>query len=469
MNLPNTSELSLYQITHTLDSVPPPLTVEASTFRSWVETLIQFLIKQRIKATVWVKLPNNTHWLAPLESYQQEGLAIDIYLCTVSDNNKASPNKSSASTKVNSINNGMIPIVLEASSQLKREYFCLIFSPEICSLIIAQEQIFPSGQENSSGRLQPSYLKLIYSFDLEVINKVITEIKQVITITDNTPIELLTNEALSFPLPSSIQGNLLSQLWHSYLNDFQLNKEISKTDKISQAEASSSVPNFQLNEDFLNGLARELSIPLSSMKTALRLLESMQHKREPRQRYLNLLKKECDRQNSLITGLQELAQLNQSVEENDLCVELEDLVPGIVSTYQPIAEEQGILLGYTIAAGLPSVACPSAWLRQIIRNLLHNSLKFTSTQGQVYVKATLKDNQVELVVSDTGMGIERSDLPKIFDNFYRGRNVTGEETAGPGLGLAVVRQLVEQCGGKIAVNSQVGKGTIFRIALPIVI
>ncbi|ACK68028.1 histidine kinase [Rippkaea orientalis PCC 8801] len=468
MNPPITSELSLYQLTQSLACPPPSLTVKASTLRTWVETLIQFLIQQKIEATIWAKLPNNLTWLSPLESYQQEGLAQSIYLCSIGNNHKTSPGKSSISVTDSLSNTGIISIVLEASSQLKREYFCLIISPQLCSLILAQEKSSSSAQESPSGQLQSSLLKLVYSFDLQIIEPIFTAIKQGISITDTTPAELLTDSVLPFRLPSAIDGSLLTQLWYAYLNANLLSSELSTPEKSSTKESSALVSSVALNEDFLNALARELSTPLTNIKTALRLLESMQHKREPRQRYINLIKGECDRQNSLINGLQDLAQLNHRVEKTDSCVKLEDLVPGIVSTYQPIAEEQGIRLGYTIAAGLPPVACPSAWLRQILRNLLHNSLKFTGAEGRVYVQAALKGEEVELIVTDTGIGIEHSDLAKIFENFYRGRNTIGEDTAGPGLGLAIVRQLINQCGGKIAVTSQVGKGTIFRIALPVV-
>ncbi len=468
MNSPIISEHSLYQLTQTLDISTPCLTVKPNIFKSWVETLIQFLINQKIQATIWVKIPLVPQWLAIIESYQQEELAEKIYLCSINDSNELTTSHSSTSSSASISENEITPIVLEASSQLKREYFCLILSPQLCSLILAQESSITSEDKPSNHQLKSSRLKLVYSFEPLVIKTVLEGIKQGITITDTTPVELMTDCVLSFPLPTTIDTGLLTQLWHQYLND-SLGQNTSNLDQEESLVVGSPVYQSQINEKFLNSLTRELSTPLTNIKTALRLLESMQHKREPRQRYLDLLKKECDRQNSMINSLQELAQLNQLAEENDVCVKLEDLVPGIVSTYQPIAEEQGISLGYTIPAGFPPVACPSAWLRQILRNLLHNSLKFTPPEGRVYVKAFLKTNGVELIVSDTGIGIEESDLPKIFNTFYRGRNIIGEDTAGSGLGLAMVRQLVDQCGGKITVNSQVRKGTIFKMTLPVVI
>ena len=468
MNPQITSELSLYQLTQSLDTPPPSLVVNASTFKGWINTLIQFLINQRISATVWVKLPPTPQWLSIIESYQLEELAKQIYICEIDRINDTPTAKSSSSSRIYDTDNGMTPIVLETSSQLKREYFCLILSPQLCSLILVQEQSVSSRKDASSKLLEPSMLKMVYSFDPMSVETVLIGIKQAITITDTTPVELMDNSVLPFPFPKAIDSHLLTQLWHQYLNNNQSIQQTSNADKDVSLQVSSPTCNFTVDENFLNALTREISTPLTNIKTALRLLESMQHKREPRQRYLNLLKGECDRQTSLINSLQELAQLPRLAEENDICVKLEDLVPGIVSIYQPIANEQGIALGYTIPAGLPPIACPSAWLRQILRNLLQNSLKFTLSQGRVYVQASLKSEEVELIVSDTGIGIEQSDLPKIFNIFYRGRNTMGEDTTSSGLGLAMVRQLINQCGGKITVSSQVRKGTVFKMLLPIV-
>ncbi|WP_124975653.1 DICT sensory domain-containing protein [Aphanothece sacrum] len=466
MNISSTPELSLYQLAQSPDTSLAALSVRATTFRMLVETITQLLLEQQISATLWVKLPPNPRWWTTLEAYQQEGLAQQIYRCNINRDNGTPLTRSTSSTNAYTPKNGITPIVLEASSQLKREYFCLILSPQLCSLILAQEQI-PSGEEPSSEQIEPSLLKLIYSFEPSIIQRVLTGIRRVITITDTTPPELLADSVVAFPLPQSIETKVLNKLLYQHLKTFESQAVSSPSDKDNTAELSLKINSFGLKDDFINALTRELSIPLTNMKTALSLLDSMQHKREPRKRYLNLLQEECDRQNSLITGLQELAQLNQPLDERELSVKLEDVVPGIVSIYQPIAEEKGIILGYTIPAGFPPVACPHIWLKQILRNLLNNSLKFTHSSGRVNVQAILKSEAVELVVSDTGIGIENSDLPKVFESFYRGRNASTEDTTGPGLGLAIVHHLVERCGGTINVNSYIGKGTVFKITLPI--
>jgi hypothetical protein len=147
-------------------------------------------------------------------------------------------------------------------------------------------------------------------------------------------------------------------------------------------------------------------------------------------------------------------------------VQLTDIVPGVVSTYQPIAQEKGIQLGYNLSAGLPAVSCLETSLRQIIINLLRNSLKYTPTGGEVMVRGTLQGEYVQLAISDTGIGLAASEIPRIFDSFYRGRSTTSEDT-GAGLGLTIVKQLLRRCGGSITVTSQLGEGSTFKVLLPV--
>ncbi|EAZ92138.1 DICT sensory domain-containing protein [Crocosphaera chwakensis] len=457
MNPPSTSELSLYQLTQSTDPNLSPLIVSASTFREWVDTVIQFLIDEEIQATVWAKLPPNSRWWTTLDSYYQEGLSQQIYRCTISRTGGTAPGRHSASGASPSQDN-FTPIVLETNTQLRREHFCLILSPKLCSLILAQEQI-PAEEDPPSGLLEPTVLKVVYSFNPAIIRKVLSGLKHLITITDTTPVEVLSDSVLSFPLPTTVEATLVTKLWCRLLrHSLSVNPN-----NLSETARPVAQQSLTLGEEFLKPLTTELSTPLTNMKTALRLLESKQHKRDIRQRYIDLLKRECDRQNTLLIGLQDLLQLNQSLGDAEPTVHLGEVVPGIVSTYQAIAEEKGITLGYTIPPGFPPVACPNVWLRRILQNIIHNSLKFTSEGGRISVQAALKSEGVEISVSDTGMGIEQSDLPKLFDSFYRGRNTLNRNLEGVGLGLTIAHHLIEKCGGKINIVSQVGKGTIVRV------
>ncbi|MGK7934027.1 MAG: ATP-binding protein [Microcystaceae cyanobacterium] len=462
MSSPLVPDRSLYHLTQQQTPSPQSFNVKVKTFQVLVRTLVGFLSKQSIQATLWVKLPQTPQWLGDIETYHQQGLSEEIYLCQVSKG-QSFPAKTSPPPP-ESPNSRLVPISLEASSQLKREYFLIILSPQFCCLLLGVKQ--PNLTKETGSKVP--LLKLVYDFSPHVIETVIDAIKQGITITDNTPESLLLDTAANYPLPSSPQGDLMGILLRQQIQQMETVVKEEGIDIGLNLAAGRLSPMITFDEAFTQGFTRELSVPLTNLKTALSLLKTMQHKREQRGRYIEMLQQHCDKQNALLSGVQSLIQLNQPVTETELSVKLEEVIPGIVSTYQPLAEEKGIFLGYTISAGLPPVACPLQWLRQILRNLIDNSLKFTPSEGRIQVKAELKNEIVLLTVSDTGIGIDSSDLPKIYQSFYQGRNAVTEETVGVGLGLTLVKSLVEACGGAINVSSQPKKGAVFTLTLPMV-
>lgn len=453
------SEISLYQLVQNLETPPVPIAIGAATLKSYIKSIIDIAIAQQLEATIWVKLPQTKSWLDEIQRYQQQGQAKRIYLCSTQKNHPA-PSFLENTTSQTSV----IPVKLSRNSWLQRESFLVVLSPQFRALVLAQWQKGQIRIESSGKRLQQPYLKMVSSFEPSIVEEMLSGIQQIISISSNTDFPPPTD----FAIPSTIKEEskiltnlLLKQIEHSESLQTAL-------DRLPQANPTvDSIPTvLGLQEDFLNNLVRELRSPITHMKTALSLLESKQIKGEQRQRYLQMVSDECDRQNSLVGGLLELLQLDTPIDIEH--IQLDDFVPGIVSTYQPLAEEREIRLGYTIPANLPSVSCPASWLRQIIINLLNNSLQFTAPEGRVFVQATHKEEWVELLVSDTGIGIESKELNKIFDGFYRTKPTTLKKATGAGLGLTLVQQLVQRCGGSISVNSKVGKGTTFRILLPTV-
>ena len=161
-----------------------------------------------------------------------------------------------------------------------------------------------------------------------------------------------------------------------------------------------SIPERNLGEfkdESIAHLMQELCTPLTNIQTALKLLESPGIKQIQRQRYLGLIRGECDRQNLLISGVTRLLAINRLPDPAEIvAINLAQIIPGIVSIYQPLAAEKGIRLGYTIPEDLPEIICVEAWLRQIAIDLLHNGIKYTSDGGHVFVQASVRDNYVQL-------------------------------------------------------------------------
>lgn len=461
------------------------------------------LIEEKIPARIWTKLPPIEGWQGQLKRYHKEiSVSQSIYLChCIGDDLVEGTDKIAQEVDLNE-DTQIVPVNLAGGSQLRREYFLLVVCDQFHSVIAAYQ---PKPQSTQTWH-QSHQLMAVCSFEGRVIQRVLEGIRGVIAVADNTPDELLEDSKIQCAsLSASDEKALLTRL---------LVKQVQRTEEIFHAATTSNSLRHSkamandstdkrlrslhlarrqglatlmlrrrrntaiatpplLNDDLckkdelLKRVTQELRTPLTNMKTALKLLDSAQLKPAQRQRYMQLLNTECDRQNTLIAGLLDLVQLDGEPQPTVMpCVNLADIVPGIVSTYQPIAQEKGIQLGYTIATGLPPVSCIESWLRQIIINLLHNSIKFTSAGGQVRVRVTLQDKYIQLAISDTGIGIAASEIPKIFNSFYRGRSTTGEET-GAGLGLTIVQQLLLRCSGSISVTSRAGEGSNFKVLLPV--
>jgi signal transduction histidine kinase len=148
-----------------------------------------------------------------------------------------------------------------------------------------------------------------------------------------------------------------------------------------------------------------------------------------------------------------------------------ELVYRVIERMATQAEAQAIILLEEVAPALPMVRADADRLGQVLVNLVGNALRYTPAKGQVIVRAyqeTARSIEPEVIisVSDTGSGIVPEDLPHVFDRFYRADKSRTRTSGGSGIGLAIVKQLVEVHGGRVWVESQLGQGTTFFLTLP---
>jgi signal transduction histidine kinase len=148
-------------------------------------------------------------------------------------------------------------------------------------------------------------------------------------------------------------------------------------------------------------------------------------------------------------------------------IELRGLVSELQEQMQPLAREKEIALEEDVPEDLPPLRADRAKLRRILVNLVSNALKFTPKGGRVRLGASREGSFVRVSVTDTGVGIPREDLHDIFDKYAQARSRATRSEKGTGLGLYITRQLVELHGGKISVQSEVGKGSTFSFTIPI--
>lgn len=145
---------------------------------------------------------------------------------------------------------------------------------------------------------------------------------------------------------------------------------------------------------------------------------------------------------------------------------LSDLLGHVAATYQHAAEQQGVTLSVQAEAGPREVLLDAQQITRVLRNLISNALRYTSERGQITLIGRTTADASQLVVADTGSGIEPEHLANIFERFYRVDTSRHQATGGSGLGLAIVKSIVELHGGGITVASRPGQGTTFTITLP---
>ncbi len=220
----------------------------------------------------------------------------------------------------------------------------------------------------------------------------------------------------------------------------------------------------RLKSKFVSDVSHELRTPITNLKLYLELLARGQA--EKRESYLAILKRQADRLAQLVEDILSLSRLELGRDRVAFApVDVNALVAEIVAVHQPRAGAAGLALRFEPGANLPAVWGEVNQLAQVVTNLVANALNYTRA-GHVQVSTFQSEQGVCLCVEDTGIGIDPIDLPYLFDRFYRSKRSVEMNIPGTGLGLSIVKEIVGLHGGRIEVESEVGKGTTFRLWLP---
>lgn len=230
---------------------------------------------------------------------------------------------------------------------------------------------------------------------------------------------------------------------------------------------------------FVADASHELRTPLTSLQGLAEILMIGAHGNDPRviEQSARAIHDELDRLNRLVNDLLTLSRLDSTgghVTEPGLRlpaarrVTMDACAPlaGAVTQMGPLAEARGVQLAQECAGPL-WIAGDAGQLKQVVLNLLDNALRYTATGGTVTVRAVAAGAQARVEVRDSGSGIAARDLPHVFERFYRGDASRTRATGNSGLGLAIVRAIIEAHGGQITVQSAPGAGTCFTILFPL--
>jgi signal transduction histidine kinase/CheY-like chemotaxis protein len=224
----------------------------------------------------------------------------------------------------------------------------------------------------------------------------------------------------------------------------------------------------RMKDEFLATLSHELRTPLSAMLGWSRVLQLDKCGPEDRARAVDAIVRNANSQNQLIEDLLDMNRIIAGkVRLASQAMNLAGVVDAAVDSIRPAAETKGIQLTLDLDREIGQVSGDPNRLQQVVWNLLSNAIKFTPEGGRVVVGLERIDAQLEITVSDSGIGISPEFLPHVFDRFRQADSSTTRSYAGLGLGLSIVKQLVELHGGSVQANSAgIGQGARFAVQLP---
>lgn len=221
----------------------------------------------------------------------------------------------------------------------------------------------------------------------------------------------------------------------------------------------------QMRKDFVANVSHELKTPITSIKGFTEtLLDGAKEDKDTLEMFLDIILKESNRIQVLVSELLELSKIEQANHFDMVKVNLPQKVFNSVEVVYPLAERKNIKFNLELEKNLFVLAEPSK-LKQVMINLLSNAINYSPEDAEVTVKAYLKADECIVEIIDQGIGIAPEETTRIFERFYRVDKARSRDSGGTGLGLAIVKHIIEVFNGEIDVESELGKGSTFRIKL----
>jgi two-component system, OmpR family, phosphate regulon sensor histidine kinase PhoR len=221
-----------------------------------------------------------------------------------------------------------------------------------------------------------------------------------------------------------------------------------------------------MRRELIGNISHELRTPIAGIKAmAETLLDGALDDREAAKDFVSRIESEADRLTQMVAELTQLSRIESGTAELDKePVDLNALVGNVIAELTPLADRQHISLLKQAAPDLPDVSVDRERIQQSLINLVHNAIKFNKPGGTVTVAAVFNQDTVTVSVTDTGIGISSTDLPHVFERFFKADRA--RSGGGSGLGLAIAKHTVQAHGGRISAQSTEGKGSTFTFSLP---
>jgi two-component system, OmpR family, phosphate regulon sensor histidine kinase PhoR len=326
------------------------------------------------------------------------------------------------------------------------------------------------------------------------LETVLTEVKDGVILLDQDQRLILVNQVVREVLhlgEESLAGQpfrdiftqpvlveLLDTLGQSLSNRAELSLEdgrvfsvqVSPIPEVGLAFTLSDITNLKkldrIKTDFVQTVSHDLRSPLTAILGYVELIDRAGQINDLQRDFIHRIQVSVYNITNLVDDLLDLGRIESGFDTRKETVHLDQILRYSVEGLKKQLAEKGHTLDLALPDAFPAIFANPVQMRQMVDNLLDNSLKYTPTGGGIRVTSAVEQNQIILQVTDSGIGIPSLDLPYIFDKFYRASNASGE-MMGTGLGLAIVKSIVDNHQGRIWVDSTVGKGTTFTIVLPL--
>jgi len=224
----------------------------------------------------------------------------------------------------------------------------------------------------------------------------------------------------------------------------------------------------QLKSDFVATVSHDLRSPLTLMRGYATMLQMVGDLNEQQKGYVRKIVTGVESMNRLVNNLLDLGRIEAGIGLQIEKVKVKEVIDEVLNSLQLQAAQKDIHLAQEIVGENegPEIDADRALLQQAVYNLVENAIKYTPVSGNVKVRLEFRADSVVLEVHDTGIGVAPLDLPHLFEKFYRSGRREAYQQRGTGLGLAIVKSITERHGGRVWVDSQLGKGSVFSLEFP---
>ncbi|MBN2549756.1 MAG: PAS domain-containing protein [Anaerolineales bacterium] len=223
-----------------------------------------------------------------------------------------------------------------------------------------------------------------------------------------------------------------------------------------------------LKSDFVSTVSHDLRSPLTLMRGYATMLEMVGQLNEQQTSYVRKIITGVESMSRMVNNLLDLGRIEAGVGLQLEMIQVQDVLERVVGAMQLPAAQKRIQLNTEIPYhSVPLIEADQALLQQALQNLIENAIKYTRPEGKVLVRVDVKPIGMVFEVIDSGVGISPVDMPRLFEKFYRGAQQASKDQRGTGLGLAIVKSIAERHGGRVWAESQLGKGSVFYLAIPL--